>query len=86
MSESTGAGSGITAPVREPGSVLHLELASLRRELQQVNALFEGVGKFYEGWSRLLSSAIDEATANYTAAGKPVVSISKQSNSVVIHG
>ena len=65
---------------------LHLEVAGLRRELRLVNALFEGAGRFYEGWSRLLSSAADEATANYTAAGKPVVSISKQSNSVVIHG
>jgi hypothetical protein len=65
---------------------LHLEVAGLRRELQQVNALFEGAGKFYEGWSRLLSSAGDEATANYTASGKPGASISKQSNSVVMHG
>jgi hypothetical protein len=65
---------------------LHQEVAGLRRELQQVNALFEGAGKFYEGWSRLLSSAADDAVANYSATGQPVVSISKQSNSVVIHG
>ena len=65
---------------------LHLEVAGLRRELQQVNALFEGAGKFYEGWSRLLSSATEEAAANYTASGKPGASISEQSNSVVIHG
>ena len=65
---------------------LRLEVASLRRELQQVNALFEGAGRFYEGWSRLLSSAPDEAAANYTASGKPGASISRQSNRVVIHG
>jgi hypothetical protein len=66
---------------------LHLEVADLRRELQQVNALFEGAGKFCEGWSRLLSSAVDDATSNYTANGKPSVPISMQSNNVeVIHG
>jgi hypothetical protein len=66
---------------------LHLEVASLRRELEQVNALFEGAGKFYEGWSRLMSSAVDDAMSNYTANGKPSVPISMQSNNVVvIHG
>jgi hypothetical protein len=66
---------------------LHLEVAGLRRELQQVNALFEGAGKFYEGWSRLMSSAVDDAASNYTANGKPGVPISMQSNNVVvIHG
>src|SRR5260370_37007503 len=62
---------------------LHLEVAGLRRELQQVNALFEGAGKFYEGWSRLMSSAVDDAASNYTANGKPSVPISMQSNNVV---
>ena len=66
---------------------LHLEMDGLRRELEQVNALFEGAGKFYEGWSRLMSSAVDDAASNYTANGKPSVPISKQSNNVVvIHG
>ncbi len=66
---------------------LHLEVADLRRELQQVNALFEGAGKFYEGWSHLLSSAVDDAASNYTANGKLSVPTSMQSNNVVvIHG
>ena len=66
---------------------LGLEVASLRRELQQVNALMDGAGKFYEGWSRLMSSAVDDAASNYTANGKPSVPISMQSNNVVvIHG
>jgi hypothetical protein len=66
---------------------LRLEMEGLRLELEQVNALFEGAGKFYEGWSRLLSSGVDDAASNYTANGKPSVPISRQSNNVVvIHG
>jgi hypothetical protein len=65
---------------------LGLEVAGLRRELQQVNALMDGAGKFYEGWARLLSSASDDATANYTANGKPGAPICNDSNNEVIHG
>jgi hypothetical protein len=65
---------------------LGLEVASLRRELQQVNALMDGAGKFYEGWARLLSSASDDATANYTANGKPGTPVFNDSNNEVIHG
>jgi hypothetical protein len=65
---------------------LHVEVAGLRRELEQVNALMDGAGKFYEGWARLLSSASDEATANYTANGKPGAPIFNDSNNEVIHG
>src|ERR1700682_6061804 len=65
---------------------LHTEVAGLRRELEQVNALMDGVGKFYEGWARLLSSASDDATANYTANGKPGAPIFNDSNNEVIHG
>ena len=65
---------------------LHTEVAGLRRELQQVNALMDGAGKFYEGWARLLSSASDDATANYTANGKPGAPIFNDSNNEVIHG
>jgi hypothetical protein len=65
---------------------LRTEVAGLRRELEQVNALMDGAGKFYEGWARLLSSASDDATANYTANGKPGAPIFKDSNNEVIHG
>jgi hypothetical protein len=65
---------------------LGLEVAGLRRELEQVNALMDGAGKFYEGWARLLSSASDDATANYTANGKPGAPIFNDSNNEVIHG
>ena len=66
---------------------LELEVSSLRRELQQVNALLEGASNFYEGWARLLSNAGDDGAANYTASGKPGAPISNDSNNVVvIHG
>jgi hypothetical protein len=65
---------------------LHTEMAGLRRELEQVNALMDGAGKFYEGWARLLASASDYATANYRANGKPGTPIFNDSNNEVIHG
>jgi hypothetical protein len=64
---------------------LRLEIAGLRRELQQVNELMNGAGKFYEGWARLMSTA-DECTANYTGEGKPGGRDSRESGSLVIHG
>jgi len=65
---------------------LQSEVANLRRELQQVNALMEGAGKFYEGWSRLLSPTADDQAVHYTANGKQSASGSKPSHHVVIHG
>ena len=65
---------------------LRLEVAGLRRELQQVNALLEGAGKFYQGWSRLLGCAAEEEAANYTAYGRPGPVLANDSKSVVIHG
>jgi hypothetical protein len=65
---------------------LHQEVAGLRHELQQVNALFEGAGKFYEGWGRLLSAASDDGDANYNYRGKPGVPVANKPNKVVIHG
>ena len=66
--------------------LLRLEVSSLRRELQQVNALMEGASHFYQGWSRLLSSASDDAAANYAANGKVRAQIPNNPNHVVIHG
>lgn len=66
--------------------MLRFEVISLRRELQQVNALVEAAGRFYQGWSRLLSSAADDAAVNYTAKGKVGAQISSNPNHVVIHG
>jgi hypothetical protein len=64
---------------------LGLQIASLRRELQQVNALMEGAGKFYAGWASLLFSASDDGDANYNLHGK-LGPIAGKSNKVVIHG
>jgi hypothetical protein len=65
---------------------LRLELAGLRRELQQVNALLQGAGRFYEGWSRLLGCAADDGAANYTANGQPGVLFQNDTKNAVIHG
>ena len=65
---------------------IHLEAAGLRRDLQQVHALLEGAGKFYQGWSRMLGCAADNGAANYTANGKPFVLASNNSKNAVIHG
>ncbi len=65
---------------------LRLEIAGLRRELQQVNALQASVGRFYEGWARLLSAAADDCGGNYTAGGKPGDPASSESRRLVLHG
>ena len=77
------------SPLRRSAIVeqaLRLELSSLRHELQQVNALMDSVGKFYEGWSRLVSCATDDADANYTCGGKSGLPPLHESKNVVIHG
>ena len=65
---------------------LHVEVAGLRRELQQVNALLEGAADFYQGWSRLLGCAGGEGAVNYTAHGTAGPPISIDSKNVVMHG
>ena len=65
---------------------LGLEVAGLRRELQQVNTLLEGAGKFYQGWASLVGCAANEEAANYRANGRPGAIISIDSKKVVMHG
>jgi hypothetical protein len=65
---------------------LRLEVIGLRSDLQQVHALLEGAGKFYQGWSRLLGCAAEEEAANYTAHGRPGAVHAIDSKGVVIHG
>jgi len=65
---------------------LRLEVAGLRRELEQVNALLEGAGNFYQGWARLLGLGSEDEAANYRANGQPVACISSASKNVVVHG
>lgn len=65
---------------------LRLEVSGLRRELQQVNALLQGAGNFYQGWSRLLGCATDDEAANYTANGQPGSLFPNHTKEAVIHG
>ncbi len=66
---------------------LRLEVAGLRRDLEQVKALLEGAGRFYQGWSRLLGCATGAEAANYTADGQPGASVSNDMRkAVMIHG
>jgi hypothetical protein len=65
---------------------LRLEVGGLRRDLQQVNALLEGAGRFYQGWARLLGCATGEEAANYRASGQPGVLFLNESKNAVIHG
>ncbi len=51
------------------GRAIRGQIEGLRSDLRRVNALFEGAGKFYQGWARLMSSGVED-TANYTAEGK----------------
>lgn len=65
---------------------LEFEMAGLRRELHEVNELMAGAGRFYQGWARLLSTAGDEAPANYTDRGIPGTPIPIRSSKVVAIG
>jgi hypothetical protein len=65
---------------------LRLEVAGLRRDLLQVNALLQGAGSFYQGWSRLLGCAGDDGAANYTANGQPSALFPNNTKNAVIHG
>lgn len=65
-------------------NALRSELEGLRADLQQVNALLDGAGRFYQGWSRLVSGGAESAAPNYTAAGK--CGPEEASSRVVVHG
>lgn len=65
---------------------LGLEVAGLRRELQQVKALLQGAGRFYQGWSRLLGCATDDGAANYMANGQSGALFPNNTKNGVIHG
>ena len=65
---------------------LEFEMAGLRRELREVNELLAGAARFYQGWARLLSTASDQAPANYTAQGMAGSPIPIRSSKVVAIG
>ncbi len=67
---------------RWPG--VEAELARLRREMQSVQELVEGAGKFYAGWARLI--APDQAAANYAADGRAAQLVAVPAGEVVLHG
>jgi len=65
---------------------LELEMRALRRDLQEVTTLLAGVGKFYQGWARLISASADDAPSNYTSRGTPGATAAERSNKVVAIG
>ena len=65
---------------------LESELAKVRRELQCVQELVAGAGKFHAGWGRLMAAA-DESSSNYTAAGDAAKRpTSVEAGRLVMHG
>jgi hypothetical protein len=66
--------------------LLEFEMGGLRSELREVNALLEGVGKFYRGWARLVCTGIDDAPANYSVQGMPIPPPPLRSSKVVAIG
>jgi hypothetical protein len=65
---------------------LESEMRALRRDLQEVTTLLAGVGKFYQGWARLISASADDAPANYTSRGTPSATAVERSGKVVAIG
>jgi len=74
--------------------LLELEMGNLRRELREASALLQGVGKFYEGWARLVAteaardaaSGIDDVPAHYSVQGAPIPPAPIRSSKVVAIG
>lgn len=65
---------------------LELEMGALRRDLQEITALLAGLGKFYQGWARLISASADDAPSNYTSRGTPSSTAAERSGKVVAIG
>ncbi len=66
--------------------LLALEMGTLRGELREVSALFESVGKFYEGWARLVGTSGDDAPAHYSMQGVAIPAAAVRSSKVVAIG
>jgi hypothetical protein len=65
---------------------LAAEMGNLRRDLKEVYNLLANVGKFYQGWARLVSAGADDAPANYNARGTQSPASAHQSSKVVAIG
>ena len=76
-------------PHAEPAAraALEAEIGSLRRDLQQVNALLEQSAKFYEGWARLAGAACPEIESiQYGRLNKSSASAPTDKPRLVLHG
>jgi hypothetical protein len=74
--------------------LLEVEMGKLRRELKEVSVLLQGVGKFYEGWARLvatevargMAASMDDAPAHYSMQGVSIPPVPIRSSKVVAIG
>jgi hypothetical protein len=70
--------------------LLELEMGKLRHELREVSALLQGVGKFYEGWARLVAAddatGVDDAPGHYSVQGVRIPAVPLRSSKVVAIG
>ncbi len=76
------------APGHRPGpgrQALHWEMTHVRRELEIVQELVAGAGKFYEGWARLMPAA-EPAGVSYTLDGQAVAPVALPPPGVLLHG
>ena len=69
-----------------PSQLLTAEMAAIRSQISQVQELLLAVGKFYQGWGRLLGIGAEEESANYTPHGTAASVVSINSGQVVMHG
>jgi len=77
------SGQPLTPQVRR---LLEFEMGRLRQELREVSALLDGVGKFYQGWARLVAAGTDDAPAHYSVQGMPIPPPPLRSSKVVAIG
>jgi hypothetical protein len=74
--------------------LLELEMGKLRRELKEASVLLQGVGKFYEGWARLVATdlarraaaGIEDAPEHYSMQGVAIPPAPLRSPKVVAIG
>jgi hypothetical protein len=70
---------------RQCSRMLAAEVAGIRRELDQAQALLAAAGKFYQGWARLMGCAEIDAP-NYAPGGAAAPVASIHGPQVVVHG
>lgn len=70
---------------RQDSQMLAAEVAGIRRELNQAQALLAAAGKFYQGWARLIGCAENDAP-NYAPGGAAAPVVCIHNPQVVAHG